>query len=106
MRKAMSVNEQLLCKTWSLFTFSERKMTSHDLAYELEISIRTAYKWVRTIHEFRLIYICGWKADTIGRFNTPIYAAGNLMDKPKPKRTLRDRRRAYKIKTEIERADK
>jgi hypothetical protein len=81
-------------------------MTSHDLAYELEISIRTAYKWVRTIHEFRLIYISGWKADSIGRFNTPIYSAGNKLDKPKPRRTLRDRRRAYKIKTEIERASK
>tara|TARA_B110000503_G_scaffold3817_1_gene4989 strand:- start:449 stop:769 length:321 start_codon:yes stop_codon:yes gene_type:complete len=106
MRRAISVNEQLLCKTWSLFTFAERKMTSHDLADELQISTRTAYKWVRTIHEFRLIYICGWKADSIGRLVTPIYAAGNLMDKPRQKRTTLDRRRAYKIKMEIARADK
>ena len=81
-------------------------MTSHDLADELQISTRTAYKWVRTIHEFRLIYICGWKPDSIGRLVTPVYSVGNLMDKPRPKRTTLDRRRAYKIKMEIARADK
>ena len=104
MRKVISINHHLLAKTWKLFQFSEREMSAHDLAHELEIGMVTAYRWVRTIHEFRLIYISGWKADSIGRFNTPIYSAGNKLDKPKPKRTLRDRRRAYKIKTEIERA--
>jgi|TARA_R110000868_G_scaffold127649_1_gene335450 hypothetical protein len=106
MRKVISVNQHLLAKTWKLFQFSEREMSAHDLAHELEIGMVTAYRWMRTIHDHKLVHICGWRADTMGRYNTPIYAAGDLMDKPKPKRTLYDRRRAYRIKMEIARAGK
>ena len=106
MRKVISVNHHLLAKTWKLFQFSEREMSAHDLAHELEIGMVTAYRWVRTIHEHNLIHISGWRADTLGRYNTPIYSAGDKLNKPKPKRTLYDRRRAYRIKMEIARAGK
>jgi len=106
MRKVISVNQHLLAKTWSLFTFSERQMSAHDLSDALEIGMVTAYRWMRTIHDHKLVHICAWRADTMGRFNTPVYAAGDKLDVVKPKRTLYDRRRAYKLKMQLARAVK
>ena len=93
-KPAKRIDAYLFAKTWLAFERG-RELDAHQLADELEVSIRTAWLWLRTLHEMRLIHIVSWKKDTIGRDQTPIYAGGDGFDKPKSKRTLEDRRRKY-----------
>jgi len=93
-RPARRVDAYLFAKTWRLFG-SDRQLNAHELADILEISKRTSWLWLRTLHEMRCIHIVGWKKDTIGRDQTPIYAGGDGFDKPKKVRTPEDRKRKY-----------
>jgi len=88
------VDAYLFAKTWKMFG-DGRQLSAHDLVEILEISKRTAWLWLRTLHEMRCVHIVGWHKDTIGRDQTPIYAEGDGFDKPKSKRTPEDRRRKY-----------
>ena len=95
MNKAKRVDCYLFAKTWLAFR-NGRELTSHDLADLLEISIRTSYLWMRTLHEMRCIHIVAYNLDSMGREQTPVYSYGDGFDKPKrPPRTLEDRRRKY-----------
>lgn len=88
------IDAYLFAKTWLAFERG-RELNAHQLADELGVSMRTAWLWLRTLHEMRCIHVIGWKKDTIGRDQTPIYAGGDGFDKPKSKRTPEDRRRKY-----------
>ena len=94
MNKAKRVDAYLFAKTFKMFQM-DREVDAHQLADLLEISMRTSWLWLRTLHEMRCVHIVGWKKDTIGRDQTPIYAGGDGFDKPKSKRTPEDRRRKY-----------
>jgi hypothetical protein len=37
----------------------------------------------------------------VGRYQTPVYAAGDKLDKPKPRKTNLDRRLEYERKKEL-----
>ena len=91
---AKRVDAYLFAKTWKMFDMG-REVDAHQLSDSLEVSIRTSWLWLRTLHEMRCIHVVGWKKDTIGRDATPIYAFGDGYDKPKSKRTPEDRRRKY-----------
>ena len=91
---AKRVDAYLFAKTWLLFQ-RDKEVDAHQLADALEVSIRTSWLWLRTLHEMRCIHIVGWKKDTIGRDQTPIYLGGDGFDKPKSKRTPEDRSRKY-----------
>ena len=91
---AKRVDAYLFAKTWKMFDMG-REVDAHQLADALEVSIRTSWLWLRTLHEMRCIHIVGWKKDTIGRDQTPIYLGGDGFDKPKSRRTAEDRRRKY-----------
>ena len=93
-KPAQRIDAYLFAKTWLAFERG-RELDAHQLADEMEVSIRTAWLWLRTLHEMRLIHIVSWKKDTIGRDQTPIYAGGDGFDKPKKVKTLEDRRRKY-----------
>ena len=93
-RPAPRVDAYLFAKTFKMLEMG-REVDAHQLSDILEISIRTSWLWLRTLHEMRCIHIVGWKKDTIGRDATPIYAFGDGFDKPKSKRTPEDRRRKY-----------
>ena len=93
-KPAQRVDAYLFAKTWKMFEMG-REVDAHQLSDALEVSIRTAWLWLRTLHEVRCVHIVGWKKDTIGRDQTPIYAGGDGFDKPKSKRTPEDRRRKY-----------
>ena len=94
MNKAKRVDAYLFAKTWKLFEMG-REINAHQLSDTLEVSIRTSWLWLRTLHEMRCIHIVAWEKDTIGRDRTPIYAFGDGFDKPKSKRTPEDRSRKY-----------
>tara|TARA_B110000305_G_C19237641_1_gene538316 strand:+ start:341 stop:670 length:330 start_codon:yes stop_codon:yes gene_type:complete len=98
-KPASRVNAYLFAKTWRMFA-DGRHVSAHDLVESLEVATRTAWLWLRTLHEMRCIHVVDWKKDTIGRDQTPVYADGDGFDKPKYKRTLADRRRQYYDKKE------
>lgn len=92
-RPARRVDAYLFAKTWFLFLERGRELDAHELADILEISIRTSWLWLRTLHQMRCIHIVRWRADSLGREQTPIYAGGDGFDTPKRVRTPEDRRR-------------
>ena len=100
-RKLIQVDHIILAKTWRLFDRFERRMSAHDLADALEIAILTSWRWCRALHGQGLIHICDWRQDTVGRYQTPVYAAGDKLDKPKPRKTNLDRRLEYERKKEL-----
>ena len=93
-KAAPRVDAYLFAKTWKMFDMG-RQLSAHDLVEILEVSRRTAWLWLRTLHDMRCIHIVGWHKDTIGRDQTPIYSDGDGFDKPKYRRTPEDRRRRY-----------
>ena len=93
-KPARRVDAYLFAKTWKLFE-TGREVSAHDLADIIDVSMRTSWLWLRTLHEMRCVHIVGWKKDTMGRDQTPIYANGDGFDKPKQVKTLEDRRRKY-----------
>ena len=96
-KPARRVDAYLFAKTWKLFE-AGREVSAHELADIIDVSMRTSWLWLRTLHEMRCIHIVGWKKDTMGRDQTPIYAGGDGFDKPKQVQTLVDRRRKYQEK--------
>ena len=101
MRNKISVNHIMLAKTWKLFGYWEKELTAHELADTLEIAILTSWKWCRALHAQGLIHICDWRQDTLGRYQTPVFAAGDKLDKPKPRKTNLDRRLEYERRKEL-----
>ena len=91
---ARRVDAYLFAKTMNMLLMG-REVDAHQLSDALEVSMRTSWLWLRTLHEMRCIHIVGWKKDTIGRDQTPIYVLGDGFDKPKSKRTPADRRVKY-----------
>lgn len=104
-KAAKRVDAYLFAKTWKMFT-DGRQISAHNLVDSLEISKRTAWLWLRTLHEMRCIHIVAWKKDTIGREQTPIYAEGDGFDQPKRIRTAADRRLTYNLKKERKESQK
>lgn len=104
-KAAKRVDAYLFAKTWKMFT-DGRQISAHNLVDSLEISKRTAWLWLRTLHEMRCIHIVAWKKDTIGREQTPIYAEGDGFDQPKRTRTAADRRLTYNLKKERKESQK
>jgi len=94
MKRAQRIDAYLFSKTWLLFQRG-RELDAHQLADILEISIRTSWLWLRTLHEMRCIHRVAYRKDTIGRDATPVYAYGDGFDVPKKVRTLADRRKKY-----------
>ena len=106
-KPAPRVDAYLFAKTWKMFEM-DKQLSANELVEILEVSKRTAWLWLRTLHEMRCIHIVGWYKDTIGRDQTPIYASGDGFDKPKQVRTPADRRRKYyekKARLEKEKAN-
>jgi len=93
-KPAPRIDGYLFAKTWKMFS-NGRQLSAHDLVEILEVSRRTAWLWLRALHEMRCVHIVGWHKDTIGRDQTPIYADGDGFDKPKTIQTNADRRRKY-----------
>jgi hypothetical protein len=100
-RKLIQVDHIILAKTWRLFDHYEKRMSAHDLADALQIAILTSWKWCRALHAQGLIHICDWRQDTLGRYQTPVFAAGDKLDKPKLRKTNLDRRLEYKRRKEL-----
>ena len=93
-KAAPRVDAYLFAKTWKMFEMG-RQVSAHELVEILQVSKRTAWLWLRTLHEMRCIHVVGWYKDTIGRDQTPIYANGDGFDQPKTVQTNADRRRKY-----------
>ena len=100
-RKLIQIDHIMLAKTWRLFDYYQKQMSAHDLADALQIAILTSWKWCRALHAQGLIHICDWRQDTLGRYQTPVYAYGDKLDKPKPRKTNLDRRLEYERRKEL-----
>lgn len=62
-------------------------VTAHAMALNIGVCLMTAQTWMRELHHQRIVYICAWEHDTLGRDATPVYSLGSYSDVPRRKQT-------------------
>lgn len=59
-------------------------MTYYELAEETGIYYDTITSLMKTLKAEKVVHICDWKADKMGRYQLAVYSLGEGMDKEKP----------------------
>jgi predicted ArsR family transcriptional regulator len=75
--------------------------TADEAAEETGLHPKTASRYLRALHRERLIHVCQWEKDALGRDRIPVYAFGSKRDRPKAKRTAAERHRAYRAQLKL-----
>lgn len=72
-------------------------MTYYELAEETGIYYDTITGLMKTLKAEKVVHICDWKADKMGRYQLAVYSLGEGMDKEKPlPLTMSYRQKRYK----------
>lgn len=66
-------------------------MTAKELAFEVGVHHVTAYRIIRALKDQKLLHICGWDKDSLGRVNVPIYKFGTGRDVKRVRKTAAER---------------
>ena len=80
-------------------------MTKTEMAKFTGMHRTTVDRLIFTLKAEDVVHICGWKADTLGRMQTPIYSLGGGLDSEKPKSvsmSLRSEKYRRKMKAKNE----
>ena len=73
-------------------------MPAKELAGEVGISPITAYRILRALKTQKVVHICGWEKDRLGRHQIPVYKFGEGRNKTRPKMTGAERTQAYRAR--------
>ena len=77
----MKLNAARFAQTLKLL--QKKPLTAHTLADKLGIHLLTAQGWMCELYKERLVYVCAWKKDSLGRDRTPVYSLGRAVDAPR-----------------------
>ena len=66
-------------------------LTAHELAEETGLHIVTAQSLMRAFKKYKVVHVCEWEKDRLGRDATPVYKLGKGKDKPRHKFTAAER---------------
>lgn len=72
--------------------------TAHELAEETGLHVVTVQSLMRTLKKHKVVHVCEWEADRLGRDVTPVYKLGVGKDKPRHKFTARERQARHRAK--------
>ena len=72
--------------------------TAHELAEETGLHIVTAQSLMRTLKKHKVVHVCAWEADRLGRDATPVYKLGSGKDKQRHRFTSAERTARYRAK--------
>lgn len=79
-------------------TIVDDPMPAKELAEEVGVSHITAYRILRALKEQKVVHICGWEKDRLGRSQIPVFKFGEGKNKARPKMTSAERTRAYRAR--------
>lgn len=71
-------------------------VTAHDIVQEVGLHLITAQSMFRTFRKHKVVHICAWEPDSMGRDAIPVYKLGKGKDKPRNKLTPAERQARYR----------
>lgn len=92
----MKVNQVMYAKTMRVLL--DDPVTAYDIAHETGMHIITAQELMRTFKRHKVVHICEWEKDRLGRDVTPVYKLGAGKDKPRHRFTTAERTARYRAK--------
>jgi predicted ArsR family transcriptional regulator len=72
--------------------------TAHEIVEETGLHIITAQSLMRTLRRHRVVHICAWERDSMGRDAIPVYRLGEGKDKARRKMTAAERQAKHRAK--------
>lgn len=79
-----------------------RSRTLQSIADETGLHKQTVGNYMRELHKVKLIHICGWEKDRLGRDCIPIFIWGYGADKPRHKYSSAQRQARCRAKKKLE----
>lgn len=85
------------------FALLVKRLVEAPCSYEEAVEVTglhpaTVSRYMRAMHEEKVLHICGWLPDAMGRDSAPVFAFGEGEDKPKKKMTPTERSRRSRHK--------
>lgn len=95
-RQLVKVNQDMYARLFKILL--DDPCTAHDLSEETGMHIITAQSLMRTLKKHKVVHVCAWEADRLGRDVTPVYKLGEGRDKKRHKFTAAERTARYRAK--------
>ena len=95
-RQAIKVNQDMYARTLKMLL--EDPLTAHEVAEETGMHIITAQCLMRAFKKHKVVHVCAWEPDKMGRDATPVYKLGGGRDRPRRKLTAAERTARYRAK--------
>jgi predicted ArsR family transcriptional regulator len=80
------INHTVLAKTLKLLQAGQ-PVSAKTVAEIVSIHLLTAQRWMRELVKEKVVYVCGWLPDSLGRDAVPLYALGDKEAAPRKKQT-------------------
>lgn len=90
------VNQDTYARVFKCLLTDE--MTAHEIVNETGIHIITAQSLMRCLKKHKVVHVCGWEKDRLGRDSTPIYKLGEGRNKPRARISDAEKARRYRAK--------
>ena len=72
--------------------------TAHELVEISGLHIVTMQRLMRCFHKNKVVHVCGWETDSLGRDTTPVYKLGIGKAVPRRRMTAAERTARYRSK--------
>lgn len=95
-RQLVKVNQDMYARLFKMLL--DDPMTAHELAEETGMHLITAQSLMRTMKKHKVVHVCAWEPDRLGRDVTPVYKLGGGKDKPRHKFTAAERTARYRAR--------
>ena len=92
----MKVNQDMYARAMRMLL--DDPITAHELAADTGMHLITAQELMRTFKKHKVVHVCDWEKDRLGRDTTPVYQLGKGKDKPRHKFTTAERTARYRAK--------
>lgn len=76
-------------------------MPAKELALEVGVAHITAYRILRALKAMKVVHICGWEKDSMGRHQIPVFKFGEGKNKARPKKTGAEKTRDYRVRKQM-----
>lgn len=92
----MKVNQDMYARIFR--DLLDGPMSAHDAVEVTGMHILTAQELMRTLKKHKVVHVCAWEKDKLGRDATPVYGLGEGRDKKRARMTASERTARYREK--------
>ena len=99
MATQIKVNQENYAKLLKMLL--REPITPHDIVEEVGLHIVNAQGVMRVLKKHKVVHICAWEPDRLGRDATPVYKLGKGKDKPRRNQTRAEIAKRYRQKKKM-----